>query len=111
MNSLEIIATYVVGPVLTALIAYLIGKRKTNAEAKKNELENVEGAIKIWREMAEAMTGKLDQRDATISEQNVKLDKLLTQNTHLLNKVNALERDYNKLQKNYEALKQEIESK
>ena len=111
MNIIEIIATYVVGPLVTALVAYLIGKRKVNAEASKNELDNVEQAIKIWREMAEDLTGKLGQRDATISEQNAKLDKLLNQNTHLLNKVNALERDYNKLQKNYEALKQELESK
>jgi len=111
MNALELILTYLVGPIVTALIAYLIGKRKSNAEAKRNELENVEGAIKIWREMAEALTGRLEQRDATISEQNEKLDKLLSQNTHLINKVNALERDYNKLQKNYEDLKKELESK
>ena len=38
---------------------------KAVAEAKKDEIQNVEAAIKIWREMAESMA---DRHDETMSE-------------------------------------------
>jgi chromosome segregation ATPase len=48
-------------PALTALFAWYVGKRKAKADAASSELENVQKAIQIWREVAQDMEMKCDR--------------------------------------------------
>lgn len=85
--------------VLTAVFGFLAGKRIQNATAQKSELQNVEDAIKIWRDLAEDFASKLKtaQDDySKIYEQNVAITQ---QNTLLLKKVTKLEKEIDQLTK------------
>lgn len=48
-------------------------RKKTNAEAKSSELENVEHAIKIWREMSEQL--KKEVEDLKLELKEVRADQ------------------------------------
>ena len=50
------------------LIGWFFTRKKTNAEAKGSELENVEQAIKIWRETAEKLSLRVDDLSREIDE-------------------------------------------
>ena len=39
----------IIAPLLTAVVGWLIGRRKSNAEAVASELTNVEKALEIYR--------------------------------------------------------------
>jgi len=47
---------------------WLFTRKKTNAEAKGSELENVEQAIKIWRETAEKLSKRVDELSREVDE-------------------------------------------
>lgn len=47
---------------------YIFARKKTNAEAKGSELENVEHAIKIWRETAEKLSARVDELSLEMDE-------------------------------------------
>jgi septal ring factor EnvC (AmiA/AmiB activator) len=48
-------------PVLTALGGWYVSRRKAKADAAASELENVQKAIQIWRELAQDMEKKSEQ--------------------------------------------------
>ena len=50
------------------IIGYFVTRKKTNADAKGSELENVEHAIKIWRETAEKLSARVDELSIEIDE-------------------------------------------
>lgn len=88
-----------IGAVASYFIGHFAGKRKTNADAQKSELSNVEDAITIWRNLAEDFAAKLKtaQDDySKIYEQNVAITQ---QNTLLLKKVTKLEKEIDRLTK------------
>lgn len=116
MSTLELIMMYVIGPIITigaSVVTYSLGRRKASAEAKSNELDNTEKAIAIWRNLAEDMTHKLQERESLILEMKEQMDRILLQNNELIHqnaillkqnkqlilKVNALERDIIEFQK------------
>jgi hypothetical protein len=48
-------------------------RKKSNADAKGSELENVEHAIKIWRETAEKLSARVDELSKEIDEMRLDL--------------------------------------
>ena len=50
------------------IIGYFVTRKKTNADAKGSELENVEHAIKIWRETAEKLSTRVDELSLEVEE-------------------------------------------
>ena len=94
------IATPIIGVITTGIatvFSFRAGRRKSNAEARSAELQNVEDAIKIWRDMAQAMaqeTKEITQRSAEdyqrLYSQNV---ELLNQNKELMKKITNLEKE------------------
>ncbi len=50
------------------LMGWFFTRRKTNAEAKGSELDNVDQAIKIWRETAEKLSSKVDELSKEVNE-------------------------------------------
>lgn len=116
---LDQIFTYVIAPIVTVICTALgtnwFNKRKSRAEAiamedtnRATELQNTQEAIKIWRELAETFEKKLSEREDSISDLKTQLDIITAQNKELLTKINALEKDYDKLQRNYNELKNSL---
>jgi len=50
------------------IIGWIVTRKKTNADAKGSELENVEHAIKIWRETAEKLSARVDELSLEVEE-------------------------------------------
>lgn len=115
MSTLELMMMYVIGPAITiiaSVVTYIMGRKKTTAEVKSNELDNTEKAIAIWRHLAEDVTSQLQAREGLIVEMKEQMDKILIQNSELLEqngqllkqnkklieKVNLLEKDLNEFQ-------------
>lgn len=62
--------------ILASVSAWWIGRRKVKAEAKTSELDTVEKAITIWRQLAEEMrtqVGKLQMQVEKLTQENVTL--------------------------------------
>lgn len=77
-------------PLLTAAGGWFVGKRKMKAEAAASELENVQQAIKIWRETAEALEEKCDIL-------LVEMEMMRSENKELKLKIQSLERKLNSM--------------
>lgn len=107
MTLVEIL-TPILGSVTTgiaAIFAYRVGRRKNNADARNSELQNVEDAIKIWRETAEAMARKAEEITAR-SEKDYQ--RLFDQNVELLNLNKLLVVKITKLEREIEHLKKTV---
>lgn len=84
----ELIMTVAVGAGATffaSLITWFFARRKTNADAKGAELDNVNKAVAIWREMAEALEKRLD-------EANIESQKSREENENLRLEVSEIKR-------------------
>jgi predicted RNase H-like nuclease (RuvC/YqgF family) len=58
-------------------------RKKSNAEAKGSELENVEQAIKIWRETAEKLSLRVDELSKEVEELRADLVTVHRENKQL----------------------------
>ena len=65
------------------IIGYFVTRKKTNADAKGSELENVEHAIKIWRETAEKLSARVDELSKEIDELRADLVTVHRENKQL----------------------------
>lgn len=122
MEIVNLIFTWVIGPTVTLLIGGWVGSRMAKAEAAKKdaetakelneskalELENIQTGLKIYREMTEDLTNRLKEREGALMDLKLQLEEIASQNKELLTKMTHLERDYSKLQKNYNDLKNSI---
>ena len=67
-----------VGVILTAVIGWLLGKRKASADARSTEMDSVDKAITIWRELAQDFKTEVEELRSEVSqlrEENNKLTK------------------------------------
>jgi len=51
----------VIAGALSSFVTYIIARRKTVAEAQGSEIDNVQKAIAVWRELAENLEAKVDK--------------------------------------------------
>jgi chromosome segregation ATPase len=65
------------------IIGYFVTRKKTNADAKGSELENVEHAIKIWRETAEKLSDRVDELSREIDDLRADLVTVHRENKQL----------------------------
>ena len=56
VNPFTAIWTAIVG-----VIAFITGRKKEKVEVKGSELDNVDKAVKIWQDLAETMTNKVEK--------------------------------------------------
>lgn len=70
----ETIVTAIGGAGGGGFFGWFFTRKKSNAEAKGSELQNVEHAIKIWRETAEKLSARVDELSKEIDE--LRLDLL-----------------------------------
>jgi len=64
----ETILTGVFGAGGGGFFGWFFTRKKSNADAKGSELENVEHAIKIWRETAEKLSARVDELSLKVEE-------------------------------------------
>lgn len=83
MSYIEIIAAVISGGVLTKTIDYLFnlkknkaGTRKEEAQAESLELDNVDKAVKIWRQLSEEQTKKVEQLQKKVDEMEACINNL-----------------------------------
>lgn len=56
VNPFTAIWTAIVG-----VVAFITGRKKEKVEVKGSELDNVDKAVRIWQELAETMTNKVEK--------------------------------------------------
>jgi len=69
----ETIVTAIGGAGGGGFFGWFFTRKKSNADAKGSELENVEHAIKIWRETAEKLSARVDELSKEIDEMRLDL--------------------------------------
>lgn len=98
--------TSAISTVITALITFIFTRRKYLTEVKKadkeidsSEIDNVEKAIRIWRQLSEDIKIRLTQDIEELRQENLKTrDKLntLTRENHALrHQMTNLEKELN----------------
>lgn len=88
MLTLEVILQYG-SPIITMLLGWLLGLKVQKAQVKTTELENVQQAITIWREVAEDLEKKLIESDQKVKELSDGLDSLQRQVNAVVLKCNS----------------------
>jgi septal ring factor EnvC (AmiA/AmiB activator) len=79
----ETLITAVGGAGGGGFFGWFFTRKKSNAEAKGSELENVEQAIKIWRETAEKLSLRVDELSKEIDELRADLVTVHRENKQL----------------------------
>lgn len=82
MPGLEVI----LGGAVATTLAYLFGKKKTKAEIQKTELDSVEKAISIWRNLAQDFKKEVDELRGQITELRAE-NKILRQEVKKLSDI------------------------
>lgn len=59
----------------TGVAGLIVGGRKARAEADKSEIESVNEAIKIWREIALELRGEMEKQAASYEAKVAALEK------------------------------------
>ncbi len=99
----ELIITSVFSAI-TGLAGWFAGRRKSKAQTRTIEIENVERAVKIWQELAESYAMKLMDVQNDIDRVNADNRLLRVEVDELRKKVATLTSDNKKLNKKIEAL-------
>lgn len=80
---------------ITAVITWFFTRRKQNAEIESNEIDNVEKAIKIWRDMSEGLKHQIDNLKKEISNLETLVNDLKKENSNLREELEALKDERN----------------
>ncbi len=84
-----------------ASVTWFLARRKNNADAKSSELDNVEKAIKVWRELSEGMERRFTHEIEELRKENCDLQQqvslVMKENEELKLQMNGLESENKKL--------------
>lgn len=93
--------------IISAFITFFFTRRKYQAEVQKanvetdtNEIDNIEKAARIWRQLSEDITARLTSD----------INQLRTENQRTREKLNALTRENNALRSQMASLQKELRS-
>ena len=89
----ETLITAVGGAGGGGFFGWFFTRKKSNAEAKGSELENVEQAIKIWRQSTEALQIANDKLSKKVEELSIKVEELQA-DLVLVHRENKILKDY-----------------
>ena len=91
-NALSLIIPTALGSLLT----FLFTRKKYKAETTGNEIDNVEKAVKIWRDLSSDIKKQFESDIAKLKEENnvirLKLDSVLKENHSLKEQMESLEK-------------------
>lgn len=94
-----------IGSAATGLWAWIRQRKRDAAEIRTAEIENVEKAITIWRNLAQDMRARVDELTAQVVALNQKVDHLNAENESLKIKVLMLEDENVRLESEIQHLK------
>jgi len=69
--------------IVPSIVAYFIGYKKTQVKLEKDRLANLEKSIKIYHQIIEDMTKKIESLSREISRLEVQIQDLMTENKKL----------------------------
>ena len=75
---------------LTAVAAFFVGKRKTNAETDSVVLKNLELSINLYSQIIKDLKTEIESLNIKIQELEAKIDVLHAENRKLKSKKNSL---------------------
>lgn len=86
-------------PIITTLVAafsgWFFGRRKQTAEAAQSELEAIEKAVTIWREIAQDLKKELGEQSLQIQKLQDEIGTLRRDNARLLTELKAIKKVQN----------------
>lgn len=94
-----------IGSALTAIWSWFRQRKRDAAEIRTAEIENVEKAITIWRNLAQDMRQRVDELTAQVTQLNAKVDHLNAENESLKVKMLMLEDENIRLEQEIKELK------
>jgi gas vesicle protein len=50
-----------IGGIILAIVTFLLGRKKLKVDTQKTELDSVEQAVKIWRQLATDMNNEMEK--------------------------------------------------
>lgn len=83
----------------TGVAGWLFGRRKQNVEIKTSELDNVEKAVEIWREMASDLRGQFQALQTEVLTLQRQVTKLEIENERLKANNKELQAEIDELRK------------
>jgi peptidoglycan hydrolase CwlO-like protein len=69
--------------VVTTLIGYFVGKRKSNAETDNQVLKNLELSIGLYKNMIDDLRSEIRELNQKIQDLEIKVDSLKQENNKL----------------------------
>lgn len=69
--------------VITGVISYFAGFRKSKKEIESLHLINLEKSLQIYKEMIDDLSTRINNLNNQIKELDVKIDELMVENTNL----------------------------
>jgi peptidoglycan hydrolase CwlO-like protein len=69
--------------VVTTLIGYFVGKRKSNAETDNQVLKNLELSIGLYKNMIDDLRTEIRELNLKIQDLETRVEELMNENKHL----------------------------
>jgi TolA-binding protein len=90
-----------IGAGATSITTWYFARRKNNALAESSELDNIDKAIKIWRELSQSMETRFKAEIEELRKENcdlqTKVSEMIKKNEEMKTRVKALENENKKL--------------
>lgn len=97
---------------ITAVTTWILSRRKYKAETKSDELENIDKAVKIWRELSEDLEQRLKAEIKELRQANTdiqtRFETVLAENEALKDQMSALEMQLKEARSENQNLLQEL---
>lgn len=92
MNYDEIIIPSATGA-LGAFVSWIFGRRKENVEVQASEINNVQEAIKIWKDMAQELKEEVAELKEKVEQLTSEVHTLRAENISLRSKLGITQED------------------
>lgn len=92
MNYDEIIIPSATGA-LGAFVSWIFGRKKENVEVQANEINNVQEAIKIWKDMAQELKEEVAELKEKVEQLTSEVHTLRAENITLRSKLGITQED------------------
>lgn len=92
---IETLLTPIVTTLVGAFSGWFFGRRKQTAEVVQSELEGIEKAVSIWREIAQDLKKELGEQSLQIQKLQDEVSTLRRDNARLLTELKAIKKVQN----------------
>ena len=86
--NIDTLMTILGSNIITSIVSYFAGKRKTNAETDNLVLSNLEKAIEVYATIIENLKKEISELNEKVVEMEKKVDELHSENKKLKQLIN-----------------------